>query len=88
MTSSSNGGYVNNYQARALHLQTSLFKHTKFLHVGWPAAVGLIIDSSTCFCISFNFSASSSISFTRALMASSSFILKAPQKKLMYLKAH
>ena len=31
------------------------------------------MDSSTCFCISFNFSASSSISFTLALMASSSF---------------
>ena len=38
-----------------------------------PAAGGVIIFKSTAFCISFSFSASSSISLTRALIASNSW---------------
>ena len=43
-----------------------------------------MIVSSTCFCISFNFSASSSISFTLALMASSSLNITPYNTDIVY----
>ena len=43
-----------------------------------------MIVSSTCFCISFNFSASSSISFTLALMASSSLNIPPYNTDIVY----